>query len=164
MPANALAPLGVQPRLPLAAASGVLEQFHSAVGPRMPEEHVGDQLFEARILFHLAPRPVGDLVALEQPRAFECAFMVRSSNIGRLPEELARHNWSTFQLAVEQVAECMAHGIFRQDDPVETSILLWAEAHGLITLYKMHRFGGDAEVFKGIYRRSIERLFEALKP
>jgi AcrR family transcriptional regulator len=102
--------------------------------------------------------------ALEQPQTFHCAFMVPSKAIGALSDELARHNWSTFQLAVEQVAECMATGVFRKDDPMETAIMLWAEAHGLITLFKMHRFGPDEKLFKVIYRRSIERLFEGLKP
>jgi AcrR family transcriptional regulator len=101
--------------------------------------------------------------ALEQPQTFECAFMVRSQSIDRINEELARHNWSTFQLAVEQVAECMARGEFKQGDPVETSIMLWAEAHGLITLFKMHRFGSDVEVFKAIYGRCIGKLFEGLR-
>ena len=102
--------------------------------------------------------------ALEQPQTYHCAFMVPSKAIGQLSDELARHNWSTFQLAVEQVAECMETGVFKKDDPMEISIMLWAEAHGLITLFKMHRFGPDAELFKIIYRRSIERLFNGLKP
>ena len=58
----------------------------------------------------------------------------------------------------------MAQGVFKKADPAETAIMLWAEAHGLITLFKMHRFGPDAELFKIIYRRSIDRLFDGLKP
>jgi AcrR family transcriptional regulator len=102
--------------------------------------------------------------AAEQPQTFECAFMVRTQSIDELPEELARHNWSTFQLAVEQVSQCMADGVFKEGDPVETAIMLWAEAHGLITLFKMHRFGPDEEMFQDIYRRCIARLFDGLKP
>ena len=101
--------------------------------------------------------------ALEQPRYFDFAFMIPSRSIGHLPEELAKRNWSTFQLAVEQVGQCMAEGIFRQDDPLETAIMLWAEAHGLITLYRMQRFGQQPELFRTIYRRSIDRLFSGLK-
>ena len=101
--------------------------------------------------------------ALEQPNYFEFAFMVPSRSIDHLPEELARRNWVTYQMAVGQVTECMAQGIFREGDPLETTILLWAEAYGLIVLYRMHRFGPDAEVFKGIYGRVMERQFELLK-
>jgi AcrR family transcriptional regulator len=101
--------------------------------------------------------------ALEQPQTFYCAFMVPSKSIGKLSEELARRNWSTFQHAVEQISECMETGVFRKDDPMETAILLWAEAHGLITLYKMHRFGGDPNLFRVVYSRAIQRLFDGLK-
>jgi hypothetical protein len=80
-----------------------------------------------------------------------------------MSEELARHNWRTFQLAVEQVSECMAQGVFKQADPVETAIMLWAEAHGLITLFKMHRFGPDDEMFQDIYRRCTGQMFDGLK-
>jgi hypothetical protein len=58
----------------------------------------------------------------------------------------------------------METGIFKKDDPMETAIMLWAEAHGLIILYKMHRFGGDADLFRVIYRRAIQRLFDGLRP
>ena len=101
--------------------------------------------------------------ALEQPRYFDFAFMIPSRSISHLPEELAKRDGSTFQLAVEQVGQCMAEGIFKQDDPLETAILLWAEAHGLITLYRMQRFGQQPELFRMIYRRSIDRLFSGLK-
>ena len=102
--------------------------------------------------------------ALEQPQTFHCAFMVPSQSIGKLTEELTRRNWSTFQHCVEQISECMETGVFKRDDPMETAIMLWAEAHGLIILYKMHRFGGDADLFRIIYRRAIQRLFDGLKP
>lgn len=101
--------------------------------------------------------------ALEQPRYFDFAFMIPSRSIDDLPEELAKRNWSTFQLAVEQVGQCMAQGIFRQDDPLETTILLWAEAHGLIMLYRMQRFGRQPELFRLVYRRSIDRLLGGLR-
>lgn len=102
--------------------------------------------------------------SLEQPRMFECAFTVRTRGVGDLPEELARHDWSTFQLAVEQVAECMESGVFRQADVIETSIMLWAEAYGLITLYKLDRIGQGEEVFRSFYTRCIDRMFDGLMP
>jgi AcrR family transcriptional regulator len=101
--------------------------------------------------------------AVEQPQTYDCAFMVRTSSIDRMSEELAKHNWRTFQLAVEQVSECMATGVFKEADPAETAIMLWAEAHGLITLFKMHRFGPDDEMFQDIYRRCTDRMFDGLK-
>ena len=102
--------------------------------------------------------------ALEQPKYFDFAFMVPSRSIEQLPEELNRQNWETFQVAVEQVSQCMRDGVFKEDDPMGTTIMLWASAHGLITLFRMQRFGPDPTLFKTIFHSSIDRLLNGLKP
>ena len=66
--------------------------------------------------------------------------------------------------AVQQVHACMEEGTFRPDDPLETAIMLWAEAHGLITLFRLQRFGEQPEQFRSIFRKTIHRLLEGLKP
>ena len=48
--------------------------------------------------------------------------------------------------------------MFPGDDPLETAVTIWAEVHGLITLFRTGRFGQDAEVFRGIYRQSVDRM------
>ena len=102
--------------------------------------------------------------AIEQPKYFDFAFLVPSRNMADIPEEIQRHNWTTFGMAVEQVAMCMEQGVFRQEDPLETSILLWATVHGLVILYRTERFGPDPEQFRQTYRKVVDRLLDALKP
>jgi AcrR family transcriptional regulator len=101
--------------------------------------------------------------ALEQPKYFDLAFLVPSHGM-RMADELARHNRSTFMFAVQQVHLCMEQGIFRKSDPLETAIMIWAEAHGLVTLFRMERFGENPEQFRAIFQRTIERLMNGLKP
>jgi len=101
--------------------------------------------------------------ALEQPRYFDLAFLVPSAST-RMSEELERHNRATFKMAIEQVAACMQVGIFRQGDPIETAVYLWSTAHGLVTLHRMNRFGGDAAQFERLYRGAIEHAMEGLRP
>ena len=100
--------------------------------------------------------------ALEQPRYFDFAFLAPSHGI-RLADELARYNRSTFMFAVQQVQLCMEQGVFVKDDPLETSIMLWAEAHGLVTLFRMERFGPDAAEFRSVFKRAIERMLRGLE-
>jgi len=102
--------------------------------------------------------------ALEQPKYFDFAFLVPSRNVRRFAEEIARHDWKTFRFALEQVALCMEQGTFRKDDAMETAIVIWAEVHGLVTLFKMERFGADVGQFRQIYRRSVDRMLAGLKP
>jgi len=102
--------------------------------------------------------------ALERPQYFDFAFLVPGRDIGGISEELKRHNWTTFRMSVEQVATCIERGIFRKDDPLQTSILIWATVHGLVILYRTQRFGPNEQQFRRTYREVVDRLLDALKP
>lgn len=119
-----------------------------------------------------APAPIDRLTALvdsylrfalEQPKYFDFAFLIPTPTNEQLGEELARNEWDTFRMAVEQVSGCMEQGVFRKGDPLETAIMVWAQAHGLVTLFRMGRFGRDPERFTRIYRQTIQRLLDGLK-
>jgi AcrR family transcriptional regulator len=101
--------------------------------------------------------------AIEQPKYFDLAFLVPSPNT-RMSEELERHNRATFKLAIEQVAACMESGIFQPGDPIETAVFLWSTAHGLVTLFRTNRFGPDSRQFSALYRNTIERAIQGLRP
>jgi AcrR family transcriptional regulator len=100
--------------------------------------------------------------ALEQPQYFDFAFLIPSGAIDRFAEEIARPDWVTFRLAVEQVGSCVSQGIFVDSDPLEAAITIWAEVHGLVTLFRTGRFGPDAELFRQIYRRSVDRVMTGM--
>jgi AcrR family transcriptional regulator len=101
--------------------------------------------------------------ALAKPQFFDAAFLIPNP-IGPFGDEIVKHNWTTFQIALEQIAECMERGVFRRDDPMETAITIWAEVHGLVTLYRTGRLGGDEDAFRAIYRRAVERVLAGLEP
>jgi AcrR family transcriptional regulator len=98
---------------------------------------------------------------LEQPRYFDLAFLV-PGRVMHLPEELEHHSRATFKLAVQQVALCMEAGIFRKEDPIETTVYLWSTAHGLVMLQRMNRLGDDKEKFSRLYKTTIERAIRGL--
>ena len=100
--------------------------------------------------------------ALEQPQYFDFAFLIPSREIDRFAEEIARPDRATFRLAVEQVGSCVEQGIFVEADPLETAITIWAEVHGLVTLFRTGRFGPDAALFREIYRRAVDRVLTGM--
>ena len=101
--------------------------------------------------------------ALEQPKYFDFAFLVPNPTLNPMADEIARPDWDTFRLAIEQVAACTEAGIFPAEDPLETAVTIWAELHGLITLYRTGRFGQDPELFREVYRQSVDRMLRGLK-
>jgi AcrR family transcriptional regulator len=122
--------------------------------------------FEAETAYDRLRRLIDGFLefALERPQLFDSAFLIPSHQIGALSEEIVEHNWTTFQLAVEQIVECMESGVFRRDDPMETAVTIWAEVHGLVTLYRTGRLGPDEDTFRTVYRRAVERVLEGLAP
>jgi AcrR family transcriptional regulator len=102
--------------------------------------------------------------AIEQPKYFEFAFMIPSRSISDVRTELAEKNWITFNLALEQIGACMEAGIFKKDDPLGAAITIWAGVYGLVALHRMHRFGPDDQLFRQIYRASVDRMLNGLKP
>jgi AcrR family transcriptional regulator len=102
--------------------------------------------------------------ALEQPNFFEVAFLDPGGRMDRLPEELARPMWTVFRAAIAEIEACMKLGEIRDDDPFSTALLIWAAAHGLVTLYRTDRSAVDPEQFRNLYRTSIDRLFRGLRP
>jgi AcrR family transcriptional regulator len=101
--------------------------------------------------------------ALEQPKYFDFAFLTPGPVQSHVATEIARPDWDTFRLAIEQIAACAEAGLFPREDPLETAITIWAEVHGLITLYRTGRFGQDPEIFRAIYRQSVDRMLRGLK-
>jgi AcrR family transcriptional regulator len=101
--------------------------------------------------------------ALAEPRYFDFAFLTPSHDIDRLADELAKPHAATFRIAIDVVADCIRDGTFAESDPLEAGILLWAEAHGLVTLFRTGRFGDDETMFRQIYRRLIHRVIEGLR-
>lgn len=101
--------------------------------------------------------------ALEQPRFFDLAFLVRGPAT-RISEELERHNRATFKFAIEQVAACMEMGLLRRGDPIETAVLVWSTAHGLVVLYKMNRLEGDEQAFRRMFRGAMKHMLEGFRP
>jgi AcrR family transcriptional regulator len=100
--------------------------------------------------------------ALEQPKYFDFAFLTPSPRKGEVADEIAHPEWDTFRLAVGQIAACAEDGMFHGGDPLETAIIVWAEVHGLVTLYRTGRFGSDPDAFRTVYRRCVDRLLRGL--
>ena len=99
---------------------------------------------------------------MEQPKYFDFAFLV-PRRMDRFQDEIARPDWVTFRMAVDQVVACVEQGAFREDDPLETAITVWAQVHGLVILFRTGRLGMDADSFRATYLRAVDRMLQGLK-
>lgn len=110
-------------------------------------------------------RAVGDeflVFALEEPRRFELAFLVRSTRARRHPDDFNAGQSSAGRLWIARLKELRALGRLAPGvEPVEAGLTLWALGQGLVTLYRAGRFVGGAAEFRLFYRRSVSRCLSS---
>lgn len=101
--------------------------------------------------------------ALTHPHLFDYAFSVRRDDARRFPEDFRDRQSPTLNIIADVLAEGMRQGELRQDDPWDVAMMLWAHAHGLITLFRAGRFSYDEKQFRVFYLSSLEKVFHGIK-
>jgi hypothetical protein len=66
------------------------------------------------------------------------------------------------QFWIDRVGECMRAGILVEGDPLDTSLTMWAHAHGLVQLFHQGHLGKDVQAFRKMFRESGVRLMAGL--
>ena len=98
----------------------------------------------------------------DHPNDYDFIFIIRRKNVRRFPDDFAQRRSVTFNLLLEQVRRGMEAAELEADDALEASLSIWAHVHGLVALRRAGRFGGSAESFRKLCRRSLERLFSGM--
>lgn len=75
-----------------------------------------------------------------------------------LPEDIEALQNAIHQFWNDRVRECMQAGILKEGDPEETSVTMWAHAHGLVQLYHQGCFSVEAEDFRALFKASGARM------
>ena len=96
--------------------------------------------------------------ALDEPRRFEAAFLVRSSSARRFPDDFAAGRSPAGRQFLPRLEELHRNGRIVPDaEPLEVVITFWALAQGLVTLHRAGRLAGGVAEFRALYRRSMRR-------
>lgn len=80
----------------------------------------------------------------------------------RMPEDIESMGCAIHQFWIDRVRECMDAGILREADPVQTSLTMWAHAHGLVDLYHKGHFQLDEESFRLLFEESGARMMRGM--
>ncbi len=75
-----------------------------------------------------------------------------------LPEDIQTMKAGIHQFWNDRVRECMQAGILKDGDPTETSVTMWAHAHGMVQLYHEGHFDVTPDVFRLLFKESGARL------
>lgn len=75
-----------------------------------------------------------------------------------IPEDIEALQTAIHQFWIDRVRECMQAGILEPGDPEETSLTMWAHAHGMAQLYHHECLPMNAEEFRAVFAASSTRL------
>ena len=101
--------------------------------------------------------------ALANPRLFELMFLTPREGARQYPKDFKARRSPTATLMADVLAEGMAAGEFRKDDPWEITFEMGAFSHGLIMLYLGGRMDVTPNGFRALYRRSFRRYFDGIR-
>lgn len=97
--------------------------------------------------------------ALEEPRFFEAAFVLRT-NVERIYPDDFRSGKSPVVLAVsERLTQGQAEGVIRDGDALEMAMALWAMLQGFVALHASGRFNMARPEFIALCLRSVAHIY-----
>jgi|SRR5208282_1398633 len=101
--------------------------------------------------------------ACDHPHLFRYMFSSNRKDSFTYPADLKAGKSPTLNILHTVVARLMEEGALKKDDVFETSLTIWAHAHGLITLYLNGRIKLSRNSFRNLYMRSLNRLLEGIR-
>ena len=102
--------------------------------------------------------------ALEEPRRFEAAFLLRANSARRFPDDFAAGRSPAVAMMSERIEQAKAQGLLGDAPSLEIALSIWAMAQGLVGLYRAGRFAGDEQAFRALYRSALRRCISAFRP
>ena len=100
--------------------------------------------------------------ALDHPNLFRYLYFSQRDGVLAYPDALRRGESPSLKMLVAGVSGAMQLGKLHADDIHETSLTIWAHAHGLVTLYLSGRILLSRRRFTQLFLRSMERLLQGL--
>jgi AcrR family transcriptional regulator len=97
--------------------------------------------------------------ALQHPRWYDIIFTgPELLGMETLPPDIEAMGCAIHQFWVDRVRECMDAGVLKPSDPLQTSLTMWAHAHGMVQLYHQGNLQVDEPGFRGLFEDSCARL------
>lgn len=78
--------------------------------------------------------------ALDQPARFDACFVLRTSIERLYPDDFRAARSPVVTLGMARIEEAQTQGLIGPGDPLEASMLFWAQLHGLAMLHRSGRF------------------------
>ncbi|MDB4915133.1 MAG: regulatory protein TetR [Gemmatimonadetes bacterium] len=99
---------------------------------------------------------------IEEPTSYYVIFFSRRPSDAPFIDENMSVTAASFEILRGAVADAISAGALARRNSVEVTLTVWAQAHGLVSLYVAGRFGGGEESFRRLFDNSIALLLGGL--
>lgn len=96
--------------------------------------------------------------ALEHPREYALVFQ---EPVGKAAGKRSWQSAATFRFLVDRVRECADAGLLGAPDAEAAALTLWAQVHGLVSLYLAGKLAVDERAFEAMYAASLAQIVRA---
>jgi AcrR family transcriptional regulator len=98
--------------------------------------------------------------ALNEPRRYEAAFLLKASAARRYPGDFLAGRSPVVSKLMARVEEAKAQGLIVDAPTIDITISFTALPQGLVDMYRAGRFVGEAE-FRSAYRRAMRHCVQS---
>lgn len=101
--------------------------------------------------------------ALEEPTSYYIIFFAQRPSDAPFLDEHKANTAVSFDILRQAVADAISAGTLAKRNSVEVTLTLWAQAHGLVSLYVSGRFGGGETIFRRFFETSMGLVLLGLR-
>jgi AcrR family transcriptional regulator len=98
--------------------------------------------------------------ALNEPRRYEAAFLLKASAARRYPGDFAAGRSPAVSRMMARIEQAKAQGLIGDIPTLDIAINLVALPQGLVDIYRAGRFTGEAE-FRAIFRKAMSHCLHS---
>jgi AcrR family transcriptional regulator len=100
--------------------------------------------------------------ALEEPTSYYIVFLSHRPGDAPFLDEHKSVTATSFEILRQTVADAISAGVLAKRNSVDVALTIWAQAHGLVSLYVAGRFGGGETIFRRFFETSVELVLLGL--
>lgn len=104
------------------------------------------------------------LFALDEPARFDACFVLRTGVERRFPRDFRAGKSPVVSMIVARVQAAQAAGLLIAADPLEISMVFWAQLHGLALLHRGGRMAMSRSAFLAMAIRNVEIMLAGFRP
>ena len=131
----------------------------------------GFAVWEARVEALKASEPLAWLqamgeafldFALDEPRRYEAAFLLKASAARRYPGDFVAGRSPVVSRLMARIEEARAQGLVADIPTIDITISFTALVQGLVDMYRAGRFGDEGE-FRSAYRKALVHCIQSFR-